>query len=513
MDIHLKKKVLKQLALKNDDAVIETLNIEADKINESLSIVNDYAIIEEQLELLDSFAFRLHDKSISILIDFLDRINNISFTFKNNLGIPIVELRKYQNSDTLIIRVLELLEHIRYFDVDRILSLFLAYSVHENNKVSKKAAQCIDSISEYNLDIVYGGENNPAYGTFAQDAIINHINLLSTKQKTLYFTSIISICRSLLSSSVSGTSSTYNKVTWSTAPIQANQDFAHIRTSAIKILKEQYKNSSKIEQKFSVINTLYSAIHTPSRGKYGNDLLKQIYADLKQVLQFYNKLINEESLQIVQKIEHQCFWIYRNRSNDAIKHQILKIKKDIDANEEYRIYKILIGFEGIFEDWEIEDVESGKTIEKEKNYRSEKALHFAKSINEDVYDEWSNRILLYTETDSNDLATFPYFGEFLERFGEVSPDLAIRLIKDNEDSLERFFVAILVGVWRSDKATARKLISSWVNESKYLFSCASLFEFNSDLDEELLNEIFVKSVAEKEEYTLIPTNVFTFCKL
>ncbi|MCH8261602.1 MAG: hypothetical protein IIA77_00940, partial [Proteobacteria bacterium] len=128
---------------------------------------------------------------------------------------------------------------------------------------------------------------------------------------------------------------------------------------------------------------------------------------------------------------------------------------------------------------------------------------FADAISDDNYDEWSQRIVLYAGTESNDLATFPYFGKFLEHLGEVSPHLSIKLITEHENKLERFFVAILIGIWRGDKLSARVLVSNWIEQGKYLFSCAALFEYNSDVDEELLDNLFVKAAEAKDDYTII----------
>jgi hypothetical protein len=503
VDIHLKQKALKHLARTEGEAVMGALNIEVEKISEVLSRENEYSTIEEQLDLLNTIAFRVHDKAISTLFELLNRIERIDFTFKDELGIPIVELRKYQNSTTLTVKILEILEHIRYFDIDRLLDLFLTYSVHDNEDIRKKAVACIDSIAEYNLDILYGSENSDAYGPAAQDAIIKKVNKLTKGQREHFFSSIISICRALLSSTVSGTSSTYKTVTWSTAPIQASDDFAGIRNSAIKILEQLCGDTSAVGQKLSVINTLYTVIHTPHRGKYSDELLELIYDNLLQVLAFYKKLLEREPLQIVQKIEHNCFWIFRHRSNDAVKEKILEIKDLIDANEEYQTYKILVGFEGIFEEWDTKEDSVEKNIEEERNYRTRKVFEFAESVNDENYNEWSQRIVLYAGTESVDLATFSYFGKFLERLGEVSPVLSIKLITENEITLERFFVALLIGVWKSDKPLARELISKWIKQSKYLFSCAALFEYNSDVDDELLNELFAKAVEEKDENVLI----------
>ena len=501
MDINLKKKALKQLAMTESDDVMSTLYNEMNKINEVLCQENDYSIIEEQLEILGSIAFRVYDKAINALVGLLNRIEGIDFKFNDELGIPENELIKYQNSNTLTIKTLEVLKHIRYFDIGTLLNLFFKYSIHIDEGVRKKADECIESTAEYNLDIIYGSEHNQAYGPFAQIEIIKILNGLTKSQRKLFFPSIISICRALLSSTVSGTSSTYKTITWSTAPIQSSKDFSEIRNSAISTLENLYDDTENIGQKLSVINTLYTVIHTPHRGKYSDELVELIYSNLEQVLAFYKKLLESEPLQIIQKIEHYAFWIFRNRSNDSIKDLILQLKEIINLNEEYQIYKILVGFEGIFEDWEI--TEDSMDYEKEREYRNNKILEYVESVTSENYDEWLKRILLFAGTESDDLATFPYFGTFLEQLGEKSPDLSLRLIADSKGRLERFYTAILIGVWRSNKDAAIELIRGWIEQGNNLSSIAKIFEYNSDLDENLINDIFSKAVETEDEYTIV----------
>ena len=78
----------------------------------------------------------------------------------------------------------------------------------------------------------------------------------------------------------------------------------------------------------------------------------------------------------------------------------------------HQIYKILIGFEGIFTDWET-NAKDSRDYQHEREERETKAREFARSITEDNFLEWKNRIIDYAAIESDDLATFPFFSKFL----------------------------------------------------------------------------------------------------
>ena len=100
------------------------------------------------------------------------------------------------------------------------------------------------------------------------------------------------------------------------------------------------------------------------------------------------------------------------------------------------------------------------------------------------------------------MATFPYFGKFLEAFGKLSPDLALRLVRENVEELNGFIVALLCGAALTDKEKAYDVIRPWVAEGKQLFYVLRFFEFSDDLDESLLKQIFDKAAQQKDSAAL-----------
>jgi hypothetical protein len=122
------------------------------------------------------------------------------------------------------------------------------------------------------------------------------------------------------------------------------------------------------------------------------------------------------------------------------------VEDAIRQHSEYQIYKILIGFEGKFDDWSKlkNDDGSGEEVDK---FRKEKASEYARSITPENYAEWRQRILKYAQTESNDLATFPIFYHFLEIFAAAQPKLALQLLSTDSALIKGFLVSLLRSLW------------------------------------------------------------------
>ena len=211
-----------------------------------------------------------------------------------------------------------------------------------------------------------------------------------------------------------------------------------------------------------------------------------------------------DDMQLMQKIEHDAYWLlYHNGALDETIHKVaLEIRDTLYADEEYLKFRILIGFESIFHDWEKDGKES-EDFDRERKFREAEALKLGENIDPDSYNEWKERIIHYASIKSNDMATFPYFGKFLEHFGKTSPALALQLLLETSDKLENFIIAILCGVAETErKEDLYFLIEDWCDKGKYLLRLARFFEYSQEVNEELLKKILDKAEANNDLNTL-----------
>ena len=501
MDINQRKSILAHLATKAEVGSIEIAAIqkEVEKIATALQTETQYDQIASQLELLSIIAYRTHQRAVEITHNLLNRLSNLDITYPDVSGFSPERQREYKNNSTLIIKGLKALENIRYHEPLAILDIFFEYSSHAEESIAKQARHGIEELSGYDLYIW------PKLGWEPQEKILEKICSFDDNKKRRYFSGIITASKEMLSPTIEATQWNYQSVTFRSGAVPDVDGIKAIRKQTLEVLQSLYHLANSTEQKKAVISAMGAATRTPSRGDYSDGLLAMVIADTITVLEFMRSITSsEEDMQIMQKIEHDAYWLfYHKHSLDpTIGKTALEIRDLLAKNNEYQKFRVLIGFESIFHEWE-----KGKnldTIEQEQKLRESEALMLACEINEDTYDEWKERIIRYASIKSNDLATFPYFGKFLECFGRSSPVLALRLLSEKVDQLQGFMIAILHGISETEqKEGAYQLITSWCGQGKYLFNLARFFEFSSEIDEDILTTILGTAQKNNDINTLI----------
>lgn len=504
MDIKLKQTALSNLAKTAGEIVEKALSNEADKIAHILTTETQYDVITSQIELLDTISYRVYEKAVATFSALLKRLDLIELTYQEIVGYPLERLKQFQTKDQIIIAVLEALQHIKYHSPVAILAIFFDYSVHPEENVRKQAVAGIETLANYNLDIFYSdGKDWPGLGWEPQEKVLAKIQAFSPDQQKQFLDGILAACSKMLSPTADGALWSYDKVTISTGALPAQDGIKTLRAKVLQLLVDIYSQAESLENKRHIFSVMQEAAITPHTGKYDNDVLKMVADNIVTILEFMKKIAASEDLQMMQKIEHDTYWhFYRMGKFDSrIEKLAFEIRDLLLVHDEYKIFRILIGFESVFREWNATPKEQDE-FEKERQYREKSAIEFAQSISANNYEEWKKRILDYASIRSNDMATFPYFGKFLEAFGKYSPDLALKIVQENVEKLNGFIVAILCGAAQADKKKVYAAISPWASEGKYLFYLIKFLEFTDDLNESLLKQLFDKAVEYQDSVAL-----------
>src|SRR5258706_13678035 len=128
--------------------------------------------------------------------------------------------------------------------------------------------------------------------------------------------------------------------------------------------------------------------------------------DAIEVLSFLRERIATEALPLVQVIEHDAYWDYFHSASSEVESVALEIRDALAEHDEYQIYKLLIGFEGIFGKWE-ELKHSESAWDYSDTHRYAAATRFVKEINNTNLAQWRDRIVEVSKNQSDDLAAFP----------------------------------------------------------------------------------------------------------
>jgi hypothetical protein len=186
-------------------------------------------------------------------------------------------------------------------------------------------------------------------------------------------------------------------------------------------------------------------------------------------------LVASAELPLVQSIESNAYWIYSRATSDHVRTEALKIRDAISDRSEYRIYRTLIGFEGVFGDWS--DQEAIERRRFDDDARKATATELALTVSDTNFEEWRQRILSYAQIESNDLATFPVFVHFLTELARAQPRLALDILRSDSDPLDRFIAPVLrITLANECRSSTVELIDSWIGSGKHLYQVMRALE-------------------------------------
>ena len=127
--------------------------------------------------------------------------------------------------------------------------------------------------------------------------------------------------------------------------------------------------------------------------------------------------------------------------------------------------------------------------------RKQRIQGFVDEISERTFKQWQKRIQSVADKYSSaDSSEFQYFSAFLFELGKQKPLVARDLITHDEKTLEPFLIHLVAGIWKSSSSGfAKDIVVNWLNGTKHLSLCASLFDYVQELDQYLLKKILKKA--------------------
>ncbi|MDD5470770.1 MAG: hypothetical protein PHP05_02485 [Sideroxydans sp.] len=489
MDFDLRLKAISRLAISETDAAKDALEKVLKKAVISLHEDTEYDLLEQSLSVLEAIAHRFSNVVATEIIEFIAAIKTRQITYDNKHAAFVAEIAKYQNASTLAIRAIEVLLRVRYFETQTVTKALLKLSIDNNGDILNEAINSLRKVAAYDLEVFYGNDRQGGIGGQPQKQMLDVVSDLRDDELVQYQRAVLQIAKNLLSPTIEGTRWSSTAVTISHGPAPAAGGVVEIRSGTIQLLKRLYALLQEIPQKLSVISVLSSATQPYHYPTGGENIATVIAGNTQEVLAFYKSLAPSADLPVVQKIESLSYWVYYHAPNDQVKHDALAIEQTIAANAEYQIYKTLIGFEGIFMNWE--DLRRNDSYwEDTDKFRREKATEFANSINDDNFSTWRARILSYAKTESYDLATFPNFYYFLETFATAQPKLALKLLSEDAKEIAGFLIPLLRGLWAGpEQSTLREILNAWIAAGQYLYASTKQFLDCPSLDRTLVKRM------------------------
>ena len=501
MDLDLRIAALARLAASDAEDARKLLVKELEQIEQSLRDDTEFVRLEASLKTLCAIAHKFPTRAVNDLKEFLHSIPERALTYTDE---PLSDyLKKYKTAATLMREAIEVASAVRYLETENVLSLLLAMARRPEEDVRNNALEAMGKLAEFNLDVFYGNEERGGLGAEPQLRVVALFATLKNEELVTNSVAVLKTLSQVLSPSMQGTSWTYNTVTFSRSATPPMDDVARMRSAAIDLAKRMYPLDASVSYRKSVLRTLYAATRRENVGEKGTQTNEMFVRDAITVLAFYKTLVPAEALPLAQQIEHDSYWAFHHALTTEVENAALEVSEEISKQREYTIYKTLIGFEGIFGDWQLLKRSEGAWNFSDERRRADAEL-YVDQITEETFEEWRQRILTFSKTESEDLATFPVYYHFLQTLSSRKPALAFRLLRDDTASLERFLIPLLRGLWDGELAhEAEGTVTRWLLEGRYLTQIAKSLYGTGGTRLGILSAVISKAAEADDNYALI----------
>lgn len=488
MDIELRLAALSNLVPVQTEEVERRLLAELKSVEGVLQNGTDYDELSVALKTLAVLAPRFHARVIPMLVDFVRSVPTRVLT-QGDVPIP-ASWRKYRSASHLIREAIDVPHSVRFVHTDRLLDFLLELWSSDDEEVCGKAERTLKALAEFDLKLFYGEKG---LGAKPQAEIVSYFTKFEDGSLVDRADVVLKVLRNVLSPSIEGHTWSYSSMTIRRGSITAVGGVAAMRSAAIALLKRMYTLDNNVYYRKRVLNTLGAATHRelPSGDA---DTSAMFERDAVDILNFLRDLVGIEELQLVQAIEHDAYWNYYHAASTRVSDAALEVRDAIEQRAEYQIYKQLIGFEGIHGAWE--DLKRSETAwDYNDDKRHQAAARYVDEINEDNYAVWRDRILEFSRTRSDDMATFPVYYEFLKSIGQKRSRLALDLVQNHQEIMDPFLIALLRGLWSSErKADTEAIAQKWITAHVHLAQIAK----SLNVDEQPRLDLLARVIEEAD---------------
>ncbi|MEJ1357053.1 MAG: RelA/SpoT domain-containing protein [Candidatus Sedimenticola sp. (ex Thyasira tokunagai)] len=361
-------------------------------------------------------------------------------------------------TDAVTKLVVEIVASLRHADVIGTLQLLTQiYGDEPNDDIRQQIVNVVKKLSEYNINAY------KQVGPMLQMALVDHLAGMSDAEVDSIRPIALTVWTEAIQSDITGAKWKADSVVLSTGAVPTSDQLTEVRDKAIKALFAAYDRSIDDAQKRAVLSALDAATRTPNQAQYSNELLATTLKDATRIVDFVTERAKATSYELLQHLEHRFLYDYfradgltgdpENRFGCQTEAAVLaatifKFRDTINADNRFVRYKVLVGFESVYSrHW----TEKKFDYEGTDEYRHGEANRYIDEINDTNEDDWFDLIARCAETKSNDLATFPFFGNFISKLAERKPEVADRFLSKATDDLRNFLAGFLNGLALSSR--------------------------------------------------------------
>jgi len=447
----------------------------------------------------------LYDELNSIFPELVSKLVEAARRAKDTAPVPIETpfgQLKATTFDDILAAVAELLRKYRYVDIELTMqALWELWVLEPQGKGRKALLELAESLANHEIEVW------KKVGPRIQEMLVEQIERFSGDELEAYRPLVIAMLACVLRTEVRGTSSSSSAITIHRGAVVASTALARIRAIAIAQLKRLFDLATTDEARAAVLLALNKATQHPI-GAGGSDALAlQIMEDCVGVIDYWIEIAPRLSLELKQRTEVRVHWIHGAYSTlppslrgqaafEAVRARLLasaiRFRDLVNANEDYVIYNILIGYDSVFApDWD----HPPHDYERDRRYRKGLEDRLLETVDNASAEIWFDRLNRYAMTDGTDRATFMTFGSFIQRIAATRLSVARQFIERLRPPLESFLPAFLIGLGESsERHEAEALMEFWIDADRYLVEISWYFRSMVPPNPALFRKLLVRAM-------------------
>lgn len=412
-----------------------------------------------------------------------------------------------KTSDDVAKAAAGIIEDLRFVDVDKTFSticeLYLGAVGKEEPSIWVKLAE---TLAEHHMGIW-----NQA-GPYIQSVLVDRIGALPKDDRLALKPLILVMLKQFFSTELSGTTSSFESITIHSGAIAPSNALRDIRQKALQIVREFDVHAQSDEERRELINVYASAMALPHIDRpVDPELAAIVFENSADIVSGYAINAGSWSYELRQKVEHSLLWLYRHYGKKPDSYEtveatekarsdmvaaILAFRDSVNSDDGFTTYKLLVGFESVFPPaWDDHEFD----YQQEEAFREDRINEIIKEVTAENADKWLAIIRRCAATESNDLATFPTFGKFLEKLSSTKPKIALGYLSQADARLANFLAPIARGLGQtSDWPETEALLRSWIANGRFVSDVAWAFGSVESIPITVLRAALDQAVAQTD---------------
>lgn len=404
-----------------------------------------------------------------------------------------------------------IIEDLRFVDVDQTFDLICSLYRGAEGDEAFAWVKLTSKLAKHHLHVWQEA------GPVVQGILMQRVEALSPEDRQLLKPLVLAILREVFATDITGTTVDDDTVTLHQGAVVASDGLRRMRSEALDIARGYDADSLSDGDRSEIIDVLRAAMVMPSYGGVVRPELGEIVlANIAEVALHFAATCARWSYELRQRIEQGMLWTYRHEgealpgdqtsaaqeaARESMVEAVFAFRDALNADQEFTTYKLLVGFESVFPPaWDDREFD----YEGEEAYRREQFGLLIDGIDLGNAKAWLATLRRCAATESNDLATFPSFTEFLQRLAERKPAIAVNYLGQLDARLANFLSPILLGLARTDRwEDTLALVDRWIGERQFLGDIAFAVGVVDALDPDILDRVLSSAIAAADTKAIL----------